>query len=1092
MGKVNIVSASAGSGKTYRLALEYITRVLREPNLYRHILAVTFTNKATEEMKGRILGNINNLACGKEDDFMDSVLKNSGMPKAEIIKRAGEVLNKILHDYDSFAILTIDKFFQRIVRSFVRELGIDINYNLELKTDTLLDLGADRLIEDLATDQQLRDWAFAFLNENIEEGRQLDLKQKITDLGKQLFTENYRSLTIGDNARLSLVTLHRGAYAEVEKCKQNQRAIAEEVIRLLDTDGISLDMLYQGQRGMAGFLTTAIEGGFKDTNSYVKKTLNEGLWLASKYNSRYSVSDTTLLCDHIEKLTKAMRETQAATNTAALIEKHYRTYGLIIDLGKRIDKVCEEENILPISEVTNIIAELIKGNDAPFIFEKVGNRYSHFMIDEFQDTSAVQWNNFLPLLQNAISQSEDTPVLLVGDVKQSIYRWRGGDWTLLGQKAKQEFREIEASPLDDNYRSRKEIVDFNNDFIDAYKQLINNELNTMLQNGVESGFISDSWAKQYHNMVTTAYTDHCQNITTQKKGYVTATLCTHRQYHIEEHPIIKQIIDLQSRGYRASDIAILVRTNPHSERVADLLLRYKTLHPESPYTFDVITQTALKVGSADVCHRVIAAMKFAISPDDAISEAIIKQRCGYNLALPLPEAEQQFYLRLRSLPLQEAFEEIVLHYKLHLQKENHAYLQALHEQVIGYSKRRIADLALFVEWWEEHGADESITMPSGANAITVTTIHKSKGLAFGVVILDGCNWDVSTSTHFTTYVWPKLNKNNEGLSHFPVNHEKSMGYSHFAESFYEEQALAYIDNLNLLYVALTRAKYELHLIVAPLSMKAERSKINAFVRDALAKMEENGNIAPPTLLPIPELTFEDEKSQYQNAEAVEEKFYTHGSPLDFYAERAEEEERKRNEEAQKRAEGNIVESDDDNMDYSDIGFSTTLPWDKILIKFSTERYMDDGEIARLHPLNTGILLHKIFSQALTSEDIFQELELAALEGTISEEEYVMLNSRINTALTDPKIAEWFNGEWRTIRNEHQILLPVGKTNRPDRVMISEDRCVVVDYKFGRHQKESYVEQIRKYMTLLYQMGYKKTEGYIWYVTLGEVVEVKPR
>ena len=1079
MGKVNIVRASAGSGKTYRLALEYIVRVLCEPTLYRHILAVTFTNKATEEMKERILGNINRLAHGVEDDFMADVLERSELPLSLVKERAAEVLNLILHDYDSFAVLTIDKFFQRIVRSFVRELGIDINYNLELKTDTLLDLGADRLIEDLATDKQLREWAFAFIDEKIEEGKSLNLKDRITKLGKELFSESYRSVRVGDNARLSLATLHRGAYAEVGNCKQKQQNISEEIIRLLDSDSISLDMLHQGKRGVAGLLEAALQGEIPKVGAYAMQTLNEGKWLASKHTKKFTISDTTLLCERLESLIDALRATQSAVNTANLIEKHYRTYGLIIDLGSRIDKICAEENILPISEVTNIIAELIKGNDAPFIFEKVGNRYSHFMIDEFQDTSAVQWNNFLPLLQNAISQSEESPVLLVGDVKQSIYRWRGGDWTLLGQKAEQEFREIEGTPLKENYRSRREIVEFNNRFIDKYKELINNRLNSTLQNGIDSGFISSRWAEQYKDMAAKAYTDHEQSVTSRKSGYVTVTLRTHRHYHIDENPTIKQIIDLQKRGFRASEIAVLVRSNAKSEEVADLLLSYKTLHPESPYTFDVITQTALKVGSADICRRVIAAMKFAISPDDTISEAIIKQRCGLDLSLPLPEAEQNFYLRLRSLPLQEAFEEIVLHYNLHLQRENHAYLQALHEQVIGFSKRRIADLALFVEWWEEHGAEESITMPSGADAITVATIHKSKGLAFGVVILYDCNWELTTATKYDNYVWPELSQERDGLSHFPISYEKSMGSSRFAESYYQEQALSYVDNLNMLYVALTRAKHELHLIVAPPVAVGASGRVNSVIEEALAAMESEGKIAPAELLPIPELTFEQEKALLPTAEATEERFYQYGAPVLRSAEQSEQESK-------------TNEKEEDEFDYSDIGFPTTLPWDKIRIKFSTERYMDDGEVARLHPLNVGIMLHKIFSQALAEDEIFSGLELALKEGSISEEEFAVLNNRIRTALANPKIAEWFNGKWSTVRNEHQILLPTGESNRPDRVMNSENKCVVVDYKFGRRQDPSHQSQVEGYMDLLGQMGYEKTEGYIWYVTLGEVVEVKPR
>lgn len=1077
MGKVKIIKASAGSGKTYRLALEYIVRVLQEPTLYRHILAVTFTNKATEEMKQRILDYINELAHGEENSFMKNVLLRSGLSRSLVQERAAEVLNLILHDYDSFAVLTIDKFFQRIIRSFVRELGIDINYNLELKTDTLLDLGADRLIEDLATDKDLRQWTFDYINENITEGKPYNLKESITSLGKQLFSESYRAVQTGDNPRLSLAALNKAAHAEAATCRKRQVELAEEIISNLSSQGVTLDMLHYGSRGVGGYLAKAIGGEQPTTNSYILATLSEGKWLATSHAKKIAIGDTATLGDRLARLIEAVRATTIAENSASVIEKHYRTYALIIDLGGRIDKVCAEESILPISEVTNLIAELIKGNDAPFIFEKVGNRYSHFMIDEFQDTSTVQWNNFLPLLQNAVAQSEESPVLLVGDVKQSIYRWRGGDWTLLGEKAEREFRELEFDPLQENRRSRKEIVEFNNDFIDIYKKLINQKLNSALAEGVEGGYIGEDWAADYHDMVERAYRDHKQEKVSQKSGYVTATLCGYDSYNIEEDPTIRRVIDLQERGYRASDIAILVRTNRESERVADLLLEYKTLHPTSPYTFDVITQTALKVGASDVCQRVIASMKYALSPDDTISEAIIKQRAGYDLSLPLPEAESEFYLRLRSLPLQEAFEEIVLHYGLHTDPTNHAYLQALHEQVIGFSKRRIADLALFVEWWEENGAEEYITMPSGANAITVTTIHKSKGLAFNVVILYNCNWDLTTNAQLSNIIWPKLENND--LSHIPVKYSKEVAASRFAESYYQEKTLCYIENLNTLYVALTRARSELHLLIAPTKSKSieSSSKVGDVVELTLAAMESSGKIGPARLLPRAEQTLLDMEEQRGIAVEAEERCYEYGTPTNPTSEDKEEVQPKEEK-----------PHDDKQLDYSNIGFQTTIPWEKIRIRFPAERYMELGETARLHPLNIGIMLHTIFAEAVTKEDIFRRLEVAAIEGSISADEFALLSERIRTALADPQIAEWFDGHWTSVRNENQILRSTDGGRRPDRVMFSPERTVVVDYKFGRYQNPDHLSQIREYIDLLHQMGFPTAEGYIWYVTLGEVVK----
>ncbi len=1065
MGQVKIVSASAGSGKTRTLALEYIVRVLVHPTLYRHILAVTFTNKATEEMKERILRSINDLVVGVENDFSADVIARTGLPKESLAARAEEVRNYILHDYDNFAILTIDKFFQRIVRAFVRELGIDVNYNLELHTDSLLDLAADRLIEDLAADERLREWIFEYVNERIDQSAKPNIKHEITKLGGELFSEHYKSVRTGANPRNALIKIVREAHIAADRARNRQQAVASELIDALHSCGLSVSELTQGARGVGGYIEHVATGQTRTANSYVLAALNDGRWLGAK-DKRAGSLPSNHLSELLGALIESVEQTMVADNNTNIVSRHYRNFGLIIDLGKRIDSVCVEENIVPISEMGQIIAKLIEGNDAPFIFEKVGNRYSHYMIDEFQDTSALQWNNFLPLLQNAVAQSDEEAVLLVGDVKQSIYRWRGGDWSLLGERAEQEFMESHTTHLSTNYRSRKEVVEFNNALTGHCAAIVNTQLNRTLAEGVTQGDISERWAAGQIDTIARAYSDHTQQPHSNKHGYVSVTLCGERNYEVDLHPTIRKIIELQERGFRAEDIAVLVRTNSQSERVAEMLLTYKNLHPDTPYTFDVITQTALSVGAAEVCRQVIAAMKYATTPKDGMSLAIIKRLSGIDFDLPLSASEEEFYIRLRTLPLQEAFEEIVLHYGLHTKSDNHAYLQALHEQVINYSKRRIADMALFTEWWEESGAKESISMPSGANAITIVTVHKSKGLAYRALILHGCAWAMAPEPHQTNYIWSELDEENEGLSHFPVAYSSAMRSSRFSESYYRETVMSAVDSLNILYVALTRARDELHIVV-PIDGYGKYRGIGGVVLSALEAMVAEGSITSPDVEP----PLSDEGSP--------QLIYTYGTPIDRTSERASEQLRK----------ANINNSGNEKQSFR-TGFATRMPWEKLSIKFSMERYTEDNPNSKLHPLNLGVALHDIFSRSKSRQDVADNLRTAIADGRISPEEGVLLSRNIEEAMQDARVSSWFSEEWDEVRNEHQIVIPRSEGNRPDRVMIKGTKAVVVDYKFGLRERDDHIEQVRRYLELLSQMGYKNREGYIWYVTLNRVVEVE--
>ena len=435
MGRVDILSASAGSGKTYRLAYSYIKTLLAEPNNYRHILAVTFTNKATDELKGRILAQLNLLAKGERSDF-DHDLRREGYTMSEVARNAAEARNLILHDYNNFAVMTIDKFFQRVMRAFIKELGVELSFNLELQTDSLLEQAAERMLEEVAEDKDLYRWIMEYIGENISDGASWNIKSAIVELGEQLFKEEYKHARISSKDKPELEKLVAAAYAKATTLKKSYQYEGGRFVALMDSNGLSAEDFKGGARSsVATFAQKVARGEIAEPKTSVTNALSKGEWHKAGKSDAYARIDAIKdeLHEIVSNLAELYPNVIEAENSRKILAEHYRDFALLADLRTRIDTLCSEGDILPISDVSELIAELVKDNDAPFIYEKSGNRYDYFMIDEFQDTSTMQWRNFTPLLHNALAQSAGSPVLLVGDVKQSIYRWRGGDWSLLAE-----------------------------------------------------------------------------------------------------------------------------------------------------------------------------------------------------------------------------------------------------------------------------------------------------------------------------------------------------------------------------------------------------------------------------------------------------------------------------------------------------------------------------------------------------------------------------------------------------------------------------------------------------------------------------------
>jgi len=1045
--RAKILNASAGSGKTYQLAYKYVRDVVEQPSIYRHILAVTFTNKATEEMKSRILKEIHLLASGGESSYLENLCRELDMDAATVRRRAAEVRSKILHDYSRFTVLTIDTFFQRILRAFIKELGIDLNYNVEIETASVLTKSADTLIEQITTDRDLQRWLTDFVQERIDEGKKWDVRDGILTLGGELFKEKNKEALSLARSREELGRIVGEATARAAATKQQMRERAAEAVRIMADAGVGPTDFTGKSRSFAHYFLTVAAGELKPYTATVgKMSLTTEGWAPKG-------SPAAPLAARLQPLLREMCDLYDANvrswNTCDLLRENYRSFALLSDLYAKVQQLCDEQNMMLLSETKYILSEFIGHNDAPFIYEKVGNRFEHFMIDEFQDTSVKEWENFLPLLQNAMAQSGATSVLIVGDIKQSIYRWRGGDWKILHSQAQQALGadSTELVNLTENYRSLPAVVDFNNKAIGRVVEADNRALNATLDEAAARGDMDARTAAGLRDTLQKAYREHAQ--TPRRLGGVPGYVSV--ETFAERPPVVERICEVLDKGFRPCDIMILVRGATDGARVAAELLDFKRRNDDPRYRFDVMTQEALIVGNAPVSSFIAAALRLSLNPDDSLSRAVYNHYLGREFDRPLPGDERTFFRSIRLLSPEEAFERIVMRHALHDDRQQTAYLQAIHEQIIGFCASKIADIALFLDWWEQQGQNRSLSVDESATTVEITTIHKAKGLEKRVVLIPWCSWqlDPKSGGNVTNIVWAEAQGDAGAVGRFPVKYKKAMAESGFSAEYYRELVYSHVDNINLLYVALTRAAESLHVFIPRKGGKSVGGLL----------LQSIGADGDKALLD----GTEGRRTATEEGERFEFGLFTGPVPG-----------------GGKASDGRHVVLENYPTARADLR-----------LRLPSQRYFEEEDEVELSPRNFGILMHKAFEQADDRQQIYEAVQRMRDDGTLSPGEAEALRGMIARVLAHPVAGEWFGGGWQRVRNENEIIVPgAGSTRRPDRVMIRGTRAVVVDYKFGSRDPGRYRRQVGEYLGLLRQMGYTQCEGYLWYVKLGEIEKVE--
>ncbi|MBR5034227.1 MAG: UvrD-helicase domain-containing protein [Bacteroidales bacterium] len=761
-GQLDIYKASAGSGKTHTLTHKYISFLLAdgaEKDAYKHILAVTFTNKATEEMKSRIVKTLHELSQGKGEEL-------EGLDpgeKAGVMARAKAALTAILHDYSNFQVCTIDRFFQQIFRSFARELGSFSNYRVELRDDDVLTHVVDEMLSGL-DDDSVPEKSFDIINKfaldqlryksnNGYEKQLLEFAQLFVKEDFKVKSATYRA----DRKKIEEIELL--AAKTVADFEKNLRSLAREAMATIAKQGLTVDDFPYKKSGGMGLVQKYANGEIKEPGDRLKA-------LADKCSN--DNPDLGALLTAIVDLFGGYRQYR----TAQIVRSNVGVMKIFRSIYDTLSAYLKENNIMLLGETTQALNKMIDGSDTPFIYERVGSWIDHYLLDEFQDFSLMQWANFRPLLEQSLDSGNDN--LIVGDVKQSIYRWRGSDWNTLDSGIQKEFagRNVNPQTLSTNFRSDRAIVEFNND---VFKRMTD----------------KDSGLFEGDETIARAYEDCRQSVNSGKEGHVKITYLDNESSQ-EKHPALGalkgEIEALDALGYPRSAVYVLVRTNSQASLVAEQLIADG---------IDVITDESLLVGASSYVQRVVAVLKYIVNPDDATNLQVIKE-----MGVDMDK------VALGGNSIYDICESVVRSMDRSLAAGQMPYLMTFMDLVLDYMRDHGSDMAGFLKWWGEIGCQQAVSAPRGANAVRIMTIHKAKGLGCPVVIMPLFYEPLTPRSDLPNYMWcDDTSELKSGL--LPVEFRKNAAETAF-KGDYDAMSLLYkMDSLNTAYVAFTRAKHEL-------------------------------------------------------------------------------------------------------------------------------------------------------------------------------------------------------------------------------------------------------------------------------------------
>lgn len=1039
----SIYNASAGSGKTYMLVKEYLKILLLYPqdDAYRKILAITFTNKAVEEMKSRIIDSLSEFAkdepSSKAEALMYQIMEETKLSPATIKDKAKSIIKNIIHNYAAFDISTIDKFTHKVIRAFAHDLNLPVTFDVSLETENLLKEAVDAIIAKAGENEVLTRLLVDFSVDKADNDKSWDVTYELFEIARLLVNENNRQ-EVGqyqDKPIEEFLEIKKKLRDKVEELQKECMVLGEQLEAVLETKGIDPKSFSAGH--FPNHIGCIKRGELKSTQK--KYYAAEDIRINKTAKDRQLIEELTP--DLLAMLLKVYKNYEKKSFYEAFL-KNITPLSLLNSISIELDRIQKEQNVLSISEFNAIIHKEIQNQPAPFIYERLGERYKHFFIDEFQDTSQMQWQNLVPLIDNALS-SEDLSgdrgsLMIVGDPKQSIYRWRGGKAEQFIELSKEHNpfsnKDKKLLNLGKNYRSYSNVIHFNNEFF---------------------SFLSGKFSNEDYREL---YSTHSrQEFNAKDGGYVNISFIPEipfaeeaeemdkNQLYLEA--VLETIRKVRDKGYRYKDIVLLTRKRQPGVLLANYLTENR---------IPILSSETLLIENSAEVKLIINLLRYLKSNENVEAKAYFLYFAANSIGLaknihdfimegmsqPDEESLEQWlfaqgiiisFRSCRKKSLYEAVETITGAFIK--ERSNQSYVQYFLDLVLERDVRVQSGIADFLDYWDNNGSKFSIPSPEGNDAVRIMTIHKSKGLEFPVVIFPFAEEDYARAPR--SKMWLDIeDEETFGFQKALIDSKKEVAeYGEKAHELYtiksQEELL---DNINILYVALTRAEEQLYIISG---------------RNFTARGELTNNMSSYFIEYLQELKrFDNNTDEYEFGKP--EKLSAAGDET-------------------KTQETIKVVKENFNPRAVKIAQRESLMWGS----------------TRLKAIEFGNVMHEILSFVTSKHDIAVALMRALENGLITANQHAEVEQSLKDIILHPELEAFFDEE-SVVFKEQNIIKKATQTIKPDRVTIKGDKALLLDYKTGAHSPK-YEKQLAEYQIALEEMGYAVIKKALVYI--GEEVNV---
>lgn len=1081
-----VYKASAGSGKTFNLVLEYVSLLIENPRNYKHILAMTFTNKATAEMKQRILSELYSIRIEEETPFFEALCeRNPKLSREKIRTESKKALEFIIHDYSFFNILTIDSFLQKVMRNLAKELGIGSNYNLIIKDLEIRKEAIERLIESTDKDTSLYLWYMEAIDKNISEGKNTKIDRMLLEFSNNLSKETFlRFETELKEIDIAIFKqFKKEGNAVVEKRKNDLKAFSDKFQAIMISNGLTVNDFAYGYSGVAAmFMAISTKKDLDKSPRFIKALNDPNAWFTKKTQTP---SSEDLCVNTLMPLLNQAYDVYISgidiINTWNAVLPNIDNIALLKNIATHRDNILKEDYKFLLSNTSKLLSEIIRldnNSDISFIYEKIGTQLKYIMIDEFQDTSCLNWETLRPLVIDSIDNTENRSII-VGDVKQSIYRWRNGDWRILNDINKginysnglSSSRIPNIKTLTTNYRTDGNIIDFNNEvFSDGISQLADGIENLDSDYCSEiKGVFSDS-EQQYKKEVKGKGEVRCR--------FVEGANISDYDPKIKE-VIIEEILYFLDKGYKNNDIAILTRNNKNIGEIANHL---------TENGFNVVSDYAFSFASSRSLNLIIDCLRYISNNKNTVSLFNIKRSVfgeeksfSQSLSEVNQVPEELSWLKNResllNKPLFELVVFIIKHLDLDKDETELSFITSFCDKLQDYTSGNSSDINSFLKYWDEDLLETKISINEDYDGIRISSIHKSKGLEYPIVILPYANWSFTSSEE----IWLDENRLNDHISPEIRNKiptlfaaSNKLENSLYPEVFQEEKMQQYVDNLNILYVALTRPKHGISIIGQLPKTSNTTTNVSHFLRDHL---KNKGYLETKQVGDEVEYFYFKLQAEDLNLENKDEK------------------------QAKDKNTNNIFKISPEQVPMQSGFKGGEIRYSQTKQAREFVKAMLEGKENEISPRLKGIILHNIFSNIMVEKDGKKALELSIAKGEISKDDTSYFGDIISKMLSVKEVETWFDGTYK-VMNEVDIITKekdIITSRRPDRLMIGKEKeILIVDYKFAssKNNLERYSNQINEYKSLLEAMGFKIVKPYLWFISfekdefVSEIIAVK--